>query len=121
MDLIEWLNSLVYAPNGPGTPFATLTLVILDTIRLFIIVSAFAIAALTPYVTIRTIRTRHQRAGMWGLVCYALVSAGTEYDHLGDLANYRLVLFAIANALALWRLWGMLHHHGAPVRTPSHR
>lgn len=108
MDLIEWLNSFVSAPNGPGTPFATPTLVVFDATRVFIIISAFAIAALTPFVTIRTIRARHQRAGMWGLVCYALVSAGTEYDHLGDLANYRLALFAVANALALWRLWGML-------------
>lgn len=80
------------APAGPGTPFATPALAVLDTLRLLLSVAALSIV----WFTVRSAAARwvpaRQRARYAALGLFAAATVGTELAHLGDAAHYRLLL-----------------------------
>lgn len=49
--------------------------------------------------------TAGQRARLFGQGMFALVVIGTEVDHIGDYAHYRLIVSFIGLAVMLWGTW----------------
>jgi hypothetical protein len=91
------------APDGPSIPFGD-ELVLVDTVRV-IVLSVAVISIVGSLVAAVHAHAPGQRTRLLtnaGLV--ALVSS-IEFEHLGDLANWRLaavVLVFIANGWGLW-------------------
>lgn len=46
-----------------------------------------------------------QRARLFGQSMFALAVIGTEVEHIGDYAHYRLAISCIGLAVMLWGTW----------------
>src|ERR1044072_224780 len=92
-----WLD----APDGPSTPFGSPVLIVLDVIRvLTMLISGYALVrcfrALFHY------EEPHQRARFLALGLILLNVCGTEFEHLGDYAHYRLGFNFLASMLSIY-------------------
>jgi hypothetical protein len=77
------------APDGPDTPFGSFGLAVLDSGRALVwLLGLFVIAK--ALATIYYIRNPRQRAVYIALAFGAFLMIGTEWEHFGDYANYRL-------------------------------
>lgn len=97
---------LLCPPTGPDTPFGSPLLIALDAVRVIVWgLCLFIIGrALT---TVYLIRNTRQRAIYIALACGAFAIIGTEIDHLGDYAHYRLALHAGAALAGAYGLRGI--------------
>lgn len=119
-----WLCS----PDTPSTPFGSPLLDVFDTLRVIcylttvvIVVYAVVMATRTPYPT--------QRARLAALAGFSLITLGTEIEHLGDGASWRLFSTIVVTVLAVYGMWGMTREldiraaketpDGAPDRPPN--
>jgi hypothetical protein len=97
---------LLCAPTGPGVPFGTPLVGVLDVVRVVVILGAFyaigQCAAATVYI-----RNRRQRCIYGAVIALMLTIIGNEVDHFGDYAHYRLGLSLIAVVLACYGTYGI--------------
>lgn len=110
-------------PQGPSTPFATPELAVLDSLRMVCFASAAVALAFTVVMVVRNVCTSGQRVrfiATAGLIVYAAL---TELEHLGDLANIRLIIGLMSLMALAWGNFSALrletptqphwHHPGA--------
>lgn len=96
-------------PQGPSTPFATPELAVLDALRVVAIAAAAAVLLSTVLLLIRhRTRTPGQRARFIASAGLALVAASVEYEHLGDLGNWRLIIGLMSLMALAWGNWSAL-------------
>jgi hypothetical protein len=95
---------VICAPDGPDAPFGSPLIAFYDTLRMVCWGLAAAFAAYIPRALLLA-NSGGQRARFAGQLLFALVAVGTEVDHFGDNANYRLALNVAAMALCVWGLW----------------
>lgn len=110
----------ICAPDGPSTPFAYPVLWV-DILRLIIMVLGVTIIVLTPRLMLRAVALG-QVLRLGGAGCFALISIGTEVDHLGDYPHYRLFVMLLGVCLMSAGIWRMRREippttHGAENRT----
>jgi hypothetical protein len=108
------LGGLLDAPDGPSTPFATPGLIVLDSIRVIVILVSLAYAVTVPTIAYRADGAIGQSLRHLGSSLLALGAAGTEFEHLGDYANYRLALFFAAAVFMGWGLYAMFKYEDPP-------
>lgn len=102
---ILWLIQLLLAaPSGPGTPFATITLVILDTARVAIIVLGLMAFITAPFAMAKAYLPG-QQIRLLVLALFVISAVGTELEHLGDYANWRLIINMLAVVGSAWGQW----------------
>jgi hypothetical protein len=100
---------LLCPPRGPGTPFGTPLIAALDTVRLACWIASLYVVTRCIHAIYR-IRTRQQRAIYVALALFAFATLGTEIDHLGDLAHYRLIVNIAGAATACYGLRSIRDH-----------
>lgn len=93
------------APDGPSTPFSAATLW-LDLFRVVVMVLGVALIVLTPRLVFRA-KALGQQCRLLGQAVFATITVGTEVDHLGDYAHYRLVLSFVGVVLMLYGVYRM--------------
>lgn len=95
----KWLD----APSGPDLPFGSPLLIVLDAIRILtVLASGFILVRCFRYLFV--FPEPHQRARFVALGLIALSVAGTEFEHVGDYAHYRLALNFLGSLIAIWGL-----------------
>lgn len=108
-DLAASCLPLLCPPTGPGTPFGTPWIAVLDTIR--VLCWAACLYVITRCIhAVYSIRTPQQRAIYIALALFSFAILGTEVDHFGDLAHYRLAVFAIGSVAACYGLHRIRDH-----------
>lgn len=91
-------------PPGPSTPFGSPLLVLLDTVRLAVLL--IGLATLWRLTTVGPNQlARSRRIGYAGAGLLVLGAIGTELNHLGDHAHYRLLLFVVGVGLIAWGVY----------------
>lgn len=104
------------APDGPDLPFGDPILAILDAIRVLLVFVPAAINVFAvPYVLATREMARGQISRFSGLALLSAAAFGTELDHFGDYANYRLALHAIGVSLLSWGVFRMILSTRSPV------
>lgn len=98
---MSWIDIFIEAPLGPSTPFGTPLLILVDTLRVFVMVAGLGLAAVTPYAAFTRSMSRGQLIRFLSLALYAGAAAGTELAHLGDYAHWRLVVNVAAAILGV--------------------
>lgn len=96
-----FISDFFTAPSGPGTPFATPELAVVDTIRCFVLGVGIIVFFASIHAMFLT-KTIGQIARLATLVVFLSSSMLTEFDHFGDYAHYRLYLHMIATIIAAW-------------------
>lgn len=99
------IDTFFSAPQGPGMPFGDSTLIVLDTIRVIILSLGGSVLLATPYAMIRTRLTAGQSIRFGALALFLLAAMGTEFDHIGDYAHWRLVVNIFAVIGAAYGMW----------------
>lgn len=92
--------SFLCAPDEPGTPFAA-AVIWFDLVRVLAIGGGLVLLV-GCLVAMRGVLDRQQAARFVALGGFAAICIGTEVEHLGDVANYRLFITAAAVAVGLW-------------------
>ena len=95
----------ICAPDGPGTPFSYGTLW-LDIFRLVVMVLGVLLIVITPRLVFSA-KAVGQQCRLLGHAVFASIAVGTEIDHLGDYANYRLPLTFAGVCLLLYGIYRM--------------
>jgi hypothetical protein len=91
------------APSGPGTPFGNAVLIAEDILRIITMLLGMANIVWTPRLVLQAPALGQQcRLASQALFC--LVVIGTEIDHMGDYAHYRLFVSFGAIAVMLFGL-----------------
>lgn len=108
----------ICAPDGPGTPFSVETFW-LDVFRVVLMVMGIYLIVLTPRLVFRA-KAIGQQFRLLGHAVFAAVAVGTEVDHLGDYANYRLPLTFVGVCLLLYGVYRMKYETW-PVTRPEYR
>lgn len=108
---------LLCSPSGPGTPFADIGLVIADTVRVLCSLGVVVLVVLHIIAIGRC--TSGQRLRFASLSVFAMAALGTEIEHLGDTASYRLGLNALGIALALVGAVSFLRDSSTADETPD--
>ena len=93
-------------PPGPSTPFGTTGLMVLDIIRVIVMLTGLAIVIATPIVISRS-KTLGQKVRFGATALLIISVIGTEYDHLGDYAHWRLLVHTVALVFAAWGTWSV--------------
>lgn len=104
---MSWIDIFIEVPQGPGTPFGTPLLILLDTFRVFVMVVGLGLAAVTPYAAFTRSMNRGQLIWLASLALYAGAASGTELAHLGDYAHWTLVLNVSAGLLGALGMWSL--------------
>lgn len=78
-----------------------------------------ALIVWTPRLVLNA-RASGQQARLTAQCLFAMIVIGTEVDHIGDHAHYRLALSLIGVSLMLWGAW-RLRYEVPPVNRPEHR
>jgi hypothetical protein len=100
------------SPDGPGVPFGPWPVWAFDELR----VACFVGTAATMILTVAALRhaahgaTFGQQSRWLAALIFTISVAGTELEHLGDYASWRLLVNALALALNLYGLVHFLHH-----------
>lgn len=82
------------APEGPGNPWGTAELGVWDSVRVvLVLISAFV--AIRSVIAAVWTDNRGQTWRYVALSMFAVITAGTELNHLGDWAHWRLPLSAV--------------------------
>ena len=89
------------APDGPSTPFGTPYLIWADSFRIVVMLLGLALIVWTPRLVLDACAAG-QRARLAGQGIFALIVIGTEVDHMGDYAHYRLFVTFLGIAAMLW-------------------
>jgi hypothetical protein len=108
--MIPTLESLFAAPNGPDMPFGTPALIVLDSLRMLILVLGVFVILMTPACMIRSRLSGGQLMRFFSLGLFVVIAITTEYSHIGDYANFRLVLNIIAAITAAWGVWSLFRY-----------
>jgi hypothetical protein len=106
MMLAQMFISLISPPAGPNTPFTGPTLFVLDSIRLLVIILGVGVILATPFAMARC-KTMGQKIRHVALALFALSALGTEFDHIGDHAHWRLLANIIATVGAAYGIWAL--------------
>lgn len=104
------------APNGPGTPFGTPGLVWIDSLRVLTMLVGMAVIVWTPRLVMQA-PAFGQQCRLASQAMFCLIVIGTEVDHMGDYAHYRLYVSFVAVALMLYGLTRL--NKETPPRTRS--
>jgi hypothetical protein len=94
------------APNGPNTPFAFPTIFWIDVARIIVMLLGMVLIVFTPRLVLQA-GVVGQKCRLAGQGVFALIVIGTEVDHIGDFAHYRLALSFIGISLMLYGVWRM--------------
>lgn len=103
------IDTIISPPGGPNDPFGSLGLVILDSIRVLIIGLGVSVLVVTPLAMIRTRLTAGQSIRIGALALFLLGAIGTEYDHIGDYAHWRLLVNIFASVGATYGMWSLFN------------
>jgi hypothetical protein len=107
------------APMGPNTPFEWPGIIWFDIIRIIIMVAGLVVVVSMPRLVLSS-SSKGQRFRLFGQGFFALIVIGTEVDHIGDAAHYRLFISGVGIACTLYGNW-QLHKEIPPHRRPEHR
>jgi hypothetical protein len=107
------------APEGPNEPFAQPVLIWLDGFRILVMIMGVLLVVWTPSLILQA-RAVGQQARLLGQGIFSLIVIGTEVDHIGDYANYRLFLSFLGIAIMLWGT-RRLSVETSPRTRPEHR
>lgn len=107
------------APDGPSAPFSTSALIIVDSFRILLMVMGMVLVVWAPRLALEA-RAPGQRARLIGQGIFALIVIGTEVDHLGDYAHYRLFITFIGISVMLWGV-SQLRHESPPYKRVESR
>jgi hypothetical protein len=94
---------MLCAPSGPGTPFGSFVLILVDCLRILTMLIGMAVIVWTPRLVLES-PALGQQCRLASQAMFALIVIGTEIDHMGDYAHYRLYVSFIAVALMLFGL-----------------
>jgi hypothetical protein len=109
MPLASIISDLFTPPEGPNLPFGNSALIILDTIRLLVISLGGTFLLFVPAAIIRTHRSGGQSLRIGATALFILGAIGTEYDHIGDYAHWRLVVNIFATVGATYGMWSLFN------------
>jgi hypothetical protein len=112
--------SIPVAPDGPGTPFATPGLVVLDALRLLVLVLGLLNLGLKPWLFRRSC-TPGQVARFASLGLLAIIAMTISLEHLGDDANWRLFLVLVAMILNTWGNYSFLRYEQPTIIRPDRK
>ena len=115
--LAETLGIGLDAPNGPGTPFGA-GVWMFDILRLLTILCLLTVFATTPFAMAKSV-TLGQRARLLGTAVILTGIFGTELDHFGDYAHYRLYVFFFGSAMLAWGSWSMFRYEQPATIKPA--
>lgn len=97
------------APEGPGTPFGTPGLIVIDSLRLLVIVLGLVNLVLKPWL-FRRCCAPGQFARFATIGMLAVVAMSIEVEHLGDFANWRLFFLLVAMIVNTWANYSFLRY-----------
>lgn len=104
------------APGGPGIPFGTPGLIALDCLRIVTMLIGVAIIVWTPRLVLEA-PSIGQQARLASQAMFCLIVIGTEIDHMGDYAHYRLYVSFVAVSVMFYGLTRL--HKEIPPKTRS--
>jgi hypothetical protein len=123
--------SVFSPPQGPSDPFGNGMLAVLDSVRVISIVCGVYVLII-GIVAIYYTHNWNQKLRFGSIVLYAVVAALTELEHLGDYANWRLIISTMASIWAATamtayvrfespedRRFHALHRHGTERVDPD--
>lgn len=116
LDRCPWLCS---APTGPSTPFAWPVYFIVDSLRVYIVVAAFALIALSIWA-IRRSTAAGQKCRFAFALLMCVGALGTELDRLGDLPHWRFAVYLTAVSIGLYGYYRHLTRED-PARDQGHQ
>lgn len=99
-------NPLLCNPTGPHQPFGSVLLDVADSVRLLVIIGAFVLVFATGMAWQRSVPGGGQRLRYTALALFAAVAIGTEFENIGNLPSYRLIITAagvICGTIGLWK------------------
>lgn len=105
--VVDWFSP----PGGPGTPWGSPWIALLDSVRVLMVVGGLYVLW-QCFAAVVHVRNRQQRAIYVAFGLTMLGIAGTEIDHLGDGAHYRFALFAIVIGVGCYGLFGITSRVG---------
>lgn len=92
-----------WSPDGPGTPFASPWLAVMDVLRVSTIAASVLLMVLSM-IAARQVGPQ-QAARFAALAFFALTVGITEIEHLGDWPSPRLPLNAAGALLGVYGVW----------------
>ena len=103
---MEYPGPLVWeAPEGPSTPFVG-DLLVFDSMRLVVLAMCVVILILSIGAAFDKHGTLGQKARLIaGASVFFFYVGGTEIEHLGDYANWRLYIGFLTAAAMTWGMW----------------
>jgi hypothetical protein len=104
------------APAGPGTPFGTTGLILIDSLRIITMLIGMVVIVWTPRLVLQA-PSIGQQCRLASQAMFCLIVIGTEVDHMGDYAHYRLYVSFFAVVLMLYGLTRL--NKETPPRTRS--
>lgn len=106
-----WLSGfqVPIAPDGPGTPFGSPILCVIDSLRLIVLILGLLNLCMKPWLFHRC-KTPGQMVRFACLGLLAVVAMTVELEHLGDTANWRLFLVLVAMIMNTWGNYSFLRY-----------
>lgn len=114
MDLFQW-----QIPFGPGDPFGTTILAILDSLRVGVAtVGLLTVLICVPALLMTWSITQKFRIASIGL--FSVYVSLTEIQRIGDYANWRLILGTVCVIWAFSSLIAFIQYEGNPDHAPRY-
>jgi len=102
-------------PDGPNT-FMGDGVQLFDLLRLLIFAACGAIAYYTFKAANEPTSTVGNKLRLFGvMIVFILYVAGTEIEHLGDYANWRLFVGFLASVSTAWGSWAYFKYESPPT------
>lgn len=111
---------LACTPEGPGTPFGSPLLVVVDTLRVLCVLAGLAVALVMPHV-LRTVDDWGQALRFAALAGFYLVSIDSRFEHLGDHPSMRMLFDVAAVTAGAVGIWSYLYREGPRRRNRPRR
>jgi hypothetical protein len=115
--LAETLGIGLNAPDGPNTPFGE-GVWMFDVLRLVTLLCLVGIFVVTPFCMARSV-TLGQTARLLGAAIILGGAFGTELDHFGDYAHYRLYVNFFGSVVSAWGYWSFFRFEAPSTLRPT--
>jgi hypothetical protein len=101
VEICPWLCG---GPDTPTTPFLGAVFLVIDSFRVLIAVGAATLIVASVWA-IRKADTRGQKCRFLYVSGTALIMAGTEVQHLGDVPNWRFLVSLVTVAIGAYGVY----------------